>query len=367
MKISIQTKALKEALIKAKAIPGAVETIPLSGLVKIIADVGGTSFLRNTSMAFISVQSESEVEEEGETILDFSKLLGLAQNVAQETITLETTENGTKASYGKHFANFGKINEEGPQADHLEEEDRKELAFPAKEITQWGKDITIAMDQNPARVANHGLILQTCGVTTYAIATDGRRIHAAVTHVKEPIDVLIPFEISNAIKAIVGGEEEDTQITLGFGEGAIHLTTPTVQLRAKKVETNPPMLAKVFGETGFHTEFTVSPQDMLSALKSAIVFSEGEYKGVNLEISPKLLEIKTNNAQAEDSTHKVPIHGKAKVKDKAHSFKCGCQYLMDAMGVHAKKEKVTLRITDKNAMYIIEEDSVIAIMRMLAA
>lgn len=361
MKAAIDLKTFREALGRVASIPGAKGSIPETRLVKLTADFEGLQLTRITPESVAVAACEAEIHDEGELLLDFGQLQSFVDRATTGPVVIEGKDGkGATVLAGRSRVSFDNIISNIERHDR--EEDMDSLTVNAGEVLEWIKATERAMaTPDLGKPFAEGLILQVIEGKLFAIGGDGRRIHAFGTSIEgDEIDTMLPREFVGCLKGIVSATDAKTEIELEFGQNQVAVKAPSIEVQTVLFDIKAPRMDKMLEITDIDAKVSVSPSEMIDALRAANPFGKDEQRIIHLQLLTTSLTLTANNEKGADFRHEIDIKSKPEFLNGGSSmnFRCSANYLADMFQVFTYKETVTFIINMDGKSSFIEEDNI---------
>lgn len=359
MKLTTETSKLKEALQRLGFAVNSKSVLPV--LANILVTVSKDEILLTTTdlMVTINYKIECETNGEGQFLMPF---LHIKNIVAMETgnVTIEwNAKNGAKATFDNDIFSLG---------NHGEVTDFPKITkAPGKDMFELDNEFVMALrlaslsvskdDMRPIMM-NVCMELNKDSVTLSA--TDAHSLFTttitAATPVEEETELLIPAVVAK----IIDGFEN---IKVGFNKNHIAFESGPVVVTSKRAEGKFPNWRDVL--PAHNGNMKIELHALKDAVNKAYIMSDATYNGIDLYISPKQLEVKSEEPDSgmscsltisTESTCEIPrirLNGrllKRMIEQLEPNIKDNSAITLSVQG---ERKAVTAQLADKNNLTVL--------------
>ncbi len=349
MKFETQRDVL---LAPVQAVVGVVErrqTMPiLANLLLSVSDDGLA--VTGTDMEVELVANAGvEVQEKGDITVPARKLLDICRALPEGAkLTVYLDKGKLTLRSGRSRFSLATL----PAADFPSVEDinvQRGFKLSQKMLRELISKTAFSMAQQDVRYYLNGLLLETGEKRLRAVATDGHRL--ALCDLKaEMIDdavqqVIVPRKGVLELQRLLG--EDETEANVEFGTNHLRVTLPSIRFTSKLIDGRFPEYDRVVPKGGDKV-FTADRQLLKETLGRAAILSNEKYRGVRLQLSPKLLKVMAHNPEQEEAEDELEVVYQG--GDLEIGF--NVTYLMDALSA-LESEQVRITLTDANSSCLV--------------
>lgn len=326
MKIESIKEKLLEAVTRAEKVAGKNTTLPVLAGISLEA-VGSILTVRATNLDLgISIHIPVKVLEEGHVVVPAQVLSSLLNSISKEkTITITATEKtvslDTQTTHSKITTlpaeEFPIIPEIGGGSN---------FSIPAKDLVTGLKAVIYAAAPGSVKPELSSVCLIHDSDTLVFVATDSFRLsekRIKVRKIPNFTQILIPQKNASEIIRILDGL--DAEVSIAIEENQIAFKADAIYLTSRTIDGKFPDYKQIIPKNE-ETKAIVLKQDLLSSLKTSLIFSDS-FNQLKLNISPKkkLFEIESKNQNIGESNETI----EAVLEGKDISVALNHRYLLD--------------------------------------
>jgi DNA polymerase III sliding clamp (beta) subunit (PCNA family) len=300
MKLTIETKALRDAIHRIANLPGAAGAIIYTMIVRMTADMSGLTVRRFSNIASLSflVDDKITIEDEGEVQVSFEDLAKYVAQMPGEKIAIFTHKEHVYLSSGNFKAKMSEVKDETAYGftDDLEVE---EIRMPIDEFHRRLASVAPAMHKEEFSKGMHGVAIKTWRDRVHFLASDSKIALIRSTEFTNDVDCVIPYE---AVDMIVKATAEQTgKCILWIGEKTLRIEGSKVDILTQLLENtwiNPDVLNT--GATSQITKLALQVTEASKSLRSVA-------RAANKVISVAQITEKEMKVSVEDATNGVQV------------------------------------------------------------
>jgi DNA polymerase-3 subunit beta len=226
-----------------------------------------------------------EVKEPGAALVPADRLLAIVRDSPDETLTLETCDSTCLISGAdSRFEIFGQDPKEFPPIARFEGE--PDFTVKTAVLRELIEKTRYAAARENTRYAMNGVLWERHGKKLYLVSTDGRRLAQAIGPVEkgagEAPGVIVPLKAVTIMERLLSDPDEVVQVKAETSQ--LLLATARAMLATALVEGHFPKYEEVIPRD-LDKRVTLSPQEMLSAVRRAALLTNEESKGIRLSLS----------------------------------------------------------------------------------
>jgi DNA polymerase-3 subunit beta len=343
MKISITKSELSKALGRVQSIVEKRNSMPILANALLQASKDGAAGVLRISATDLEVgltgTHPADVTTPGSVTVGARKLHEIVRELADETITLETTPNSyLEIRCGRsRFVLAGAAGEEYPSLPSVSPD--RSVRVQAAVLSSMIDRTMYAASADETRYNLNGVYLEVLEKEQKLrmVATDGHRLAYADRTIGDDISkvasgVIIPRKGMGELKRLVDEEDAD-ELELGFSGNSAVATTPTVKLVMRLIEGEFPNYRQVLPRASKH-RITVSSDVLAQVLRRVSLLAAEGGRGVRLQISPGKLTISAKNPDLGEAQEEVDLD----YAGETVSIGFNARYLLDCLGVFRAKE-----------------------------
>lgn len=341
MKILCDRNALQEAVTVVSSVVPVKTTKPILQNLLVRADGEGlTLFATDLEMAARVQLDTVKVTKKGTALLPARETAALLRELAEPTVTLESTEQRCRIeSGGGSFVLLGEDPDQYPE--EAQTKGGKRLEIPAGAMFRMIQETVFAAAREATRYAIDGVLIDAAGGCVRLVATDGRRLAIAYENIdgKSEFKVVVPLRALNTLgRALTEGSKEPLRIEVS--DKQITFATGNTQLVSQLIDTRFPDYEGVLPKSA-DTTVEVPKPVLESALRRAAILSPNDMRMVRFEVGDSQLRM-----TAESSARgRADVAIDAVVKGAGGSINFNPDYILEALRV-CKLEHVRLDMSD---------------------
>jgi len=281
-----------------------------------------------------------KVNRKGSVLLPGRETAALLRELADPTVTLESTEQRCRIdSGGGSFVLLGENPEQYPEETKVES--GKQIEVPAGRMLRMVQETVFAAAREETRYAINGVLVDAGGNCLRLVATDGRRLAISYANVDTKVDfkIVAPLRaLSTLARALVEGSKEPLRIEVG--EKQIVFTTGRTQLVSQLLETRFPDYEGVLPKAA-ETTVEVPKAVLEGALRRAAILASNDLRMVRFEVGEQQLRMTAESSQR----GRADVTIDAAVKGAGGSINFNPDFILEALRV-SQLETVRLDMTD---------------------
>lgn len=263
MKLTIDTKTLKDALHRTAQIPGAAGAIMYTQLIRLKADFNGFNFVRFTNCAKIdiTIEEDVEIEDEGELAVSHADLMKYVGTMPGAKILIFTNDTHLFMNSGNVKAKISIITTDTevlPPEDELETES---VNVPLEELRWWLDSVAPAMHKDETDELFFGVGIKEFEGKLSFLASNRKVFMARKTEYNMIADALVGVQ---SVEMILKVLEKRT------GKGVLSLGESTIRITGNNIEVSAALQAKKFADI----EKNVTPD--VTSIKSKLKVHRAE-------------------------------------------------------------------------------------------
>ena len=349
MELKIKKSELAKRLSLAQSIVERKTTMPILANVLLEADKNCVNLCATDLEVSLSCPLDAEIIKPGKVTVNARALYDIVKELPEDKIHIQVQDNHwLKISCGRsEFELVGLSAEDFPALP--KKQSGNSYRFPASSLMEMIEKTAFAMSTDEARYNLNGILLEQEGKGVKAklrmVATDGHRLSITDRDVKGEwkLDkpVIIPRKGVTELKKLLENQEDEFEFWVGEKHIIAYGKNTTLSMRL--IDGQFPPYRQVLPKDGSRV-VSLERKILAQALKRVNAMASERSRGVCFNISPKHLEISSNN----------PDFGKAReeltVKYSGASFEIGFngRYFLDARAV-IQDEEAVLQLGDDTA------------------
>ena len=351
MKISAQREVLLRPLSQVIGVVERRQTLPVLANLLLDANDGALSITATDLEVELVARAEVDVQDGGEITIPGRKLFDICRALPDGTeVKLEVSGDKAKIQAGRSRFTLATLPAtEFPVIDDVES--AQALKLPRNAFQEMIEKTSFAMAQQDVRYYLNGMLLDVEPGALKAVATDGHRL--AICEYGDEVDIDTARQIIIPRKGVLelgrlmsdAGDEVELELAknhLRVDLGQSRLTTKLIDGRFPDYHAVIPV--------GADQEISVDRSSLRQALQRVAILSNEKYRGVRLEISSDLLQIRAHNPDQEEAREEVEID--SDVDELAVGF--NVNYLLDALN-GLDEENVLIQFRDASSSCLIRE------------
>lgn len=238
-------------------------------------------------------------------LVPHERLLAIVRAATGDTVTLKAS--GTTVSVKCGGGKWELPTEDVAEYPTWEPGDLRAVCrLPADQFARAARATTYATDSESSRYALGAVLLEVQGGNPTWVATDGRRLACVETETDQAVDdsaTLVPRRVLDIVAAMATGDGS-VQIEANAKEARFELENTTVT--GTLIDGRFPRWRDVVGEpTGNASVLDV--QELLAAVRSAMIVTSEQSKGIHLEWAGDKLTLSARSAEYGESTVKCGV------------------------------------------------------------
>lgn len=303
MKLTIATKALRDAVDRLARIPGSHGAAPHTQAIQMTGDMAGLTLMRFTSEAKISITLDDvEIAEEFTDFRvghsSFSNLLdrlpGKNTVLTRDKTHLLITDGAVKSK----LAIFTEDEAAEPPEQEMETDTINLPIEDLKSLFSWPVEAA-SKDSNRPQLG--GVCLRMIEDKLCFIGTDGRRLHMIREDWKLPVDVVIPAVGIDTILRVCAPESGACQFSVG--ENMVSVVSANVEVCVTLIAEKMPNIAPYLSpdESSIKSKITINRDEFVPALEACAPVGYGDSKLVKVALTKKKLTLSGASGDSETS------------------------------------------------------------------
>jgi DNA polymerase-3 subunit beta len=343
MKLSVETKALAEALRVVGVATAGRTTLPILEHVRLEATNGKLRLSCTDLDLFISETIKAEIQKEGSVSVPNGLLSRLASRVQSSRITLTDKGKIVEVVGGDVSAQLETLPvNEFPSA--FAQDENASVECDAKDLTEPFRMLAHAIGSDQARYTLMGINIAPSKSGTDFAATTGVKLatfHAE--HKLTDLDVIVPDSYVRAILKI----QPSGQSRVTISDSVICLATNGTEISGKLIEGTYPNYRQVIPKNG-NNVFACDRKDLINAVTTCAIFTEKGFPGLDMTGKGKHVEI------AKPPKATARILGSELTGQPDFSIRFHSRHLLDTLSVMSG-EDVRIACSDANSPFLIQE------------
>jgi DNA polymerase-3 subunit beta len=299
----MKAECLKEKLEKAISIVDKATsknpTLPILANILLIATKDSLLIKATNLEIGIEIKLQAKVEKEGRVAIKGQTLVGfLSNSTSGKNVSLELVNENILVKSGDNVATIKAVNSEDfPEISRIPSEVSVEASLKGLSLSTAIKSVFYAASNSQVKPELSSVVFYGDGKNLILVSTDSFRLaekKLSVDSSKEIPQVIVP--VKNAIElGRVSEEIGGDTAKIFFGNNQIAIEGNNIYIVSRVVEGSFPDYKQIIPKN-YKTELVVLKEDLLKALKTAMVFSDSFNQTV-IAVSPskKRVEIRSKN------------------------------------------------------------------------
>jgi DNA polymerase III subunit beta len=352
MKIICTQENLKSGLLVAGRIISTNNTLPILNNI-LLKTENGTLKISSTNLEVaITTQVRCMVEEEGETTVFSKTITDLINNLPNQNIILQTTENKLKIETENYHTEIKTLPaEEFPLIPEVEKNET--FIIDSQEFKKSIDQTVFAASTNQTQpeitgvlFSSEGKILKMAATDRYRLAEKNISLDKELGSVKESI---VPQKTINELSRIIGTQKGKVEVVCG--ETQISLNFLNTQIISRLIDGQYPDYKQIIPAT-FNTTIITEKTKLGNALKTTGIFSQ-QSNSVKMKYSTKDQNLILTSESAELGKSEVVLP--SKIEGLEGEIMLNNRYILDALnGIDS--EKAVIKIVDDNSPSVIRPE-----------
>lgn len=248
IKITVETKLLRAAIDRVAALPGVSSNpSPSAGMVKLSSGMDGLTMTRISQDSMITVSIPCDVGDEGDVYVGHANLSNVVSRFNGQFVSISIANQSLILKSDKSNASVAMVDGELFPNEPDEDMANTVISTDAEKFREWLSICSPAASHGQSRPNLEGVAIRKIDNQLAFVATDGRRLHLALTGMEGDEDVTIPNETVDALEKILDGVKGPAKILIS--DNIVRVRAPDIELRstlsAEKMPgihmvTNPP-------------------------------------------------------------------------------------------------------------------------------
>lgn len=353
MKIEIQTKKLKEAILLTEKLAGKHATLPV--LSCILFEVkNGEVILRSTNLDMgIEVTIPAKIESEGVVAVPSSVISAFISQLSDQnpTITIEVSSGNVLVTSAKSKGTIKTFpSEDFPSIPKVTE---KPISLESSLFVRGLKAVWYSASISSVKPELSSVYVYRNEENLIFVATDSFRLaekKIKITNSLDVADILIPFKnISDIIRTleVIGG-----LVNVRIGKNLISFEANGVYVVSRVTDGVFPDYKQIIPKN-FITEVVALKQDILNSLKISNIFSD-KFNQIRFIIDPKkkIFDIQTKNSDIGENSTRID----GALTGDSVEINFNCKYIADCFQ-SIESDSVSFQISGSNKPMVIRSVS----------
>jgi DNA polymerase-3 subunit beta len=294
------------------------------------------------SSVSLKVQSPGDVTVPGRKLLDI--LRSLAEGVSV-TVAVESDRLVVRAGRSR-FTLSTLPAAEFPVVEEINAQ--QILKLPQAEFRRLIDKVHFSMAQQDVRYYLNGMLLESEGGRLRAVATDGHRLALAEATLNERVtgkqQVILPRKGVLELQRMLGG---DGDVELSVGTNHVRCEIGEIRFTSKLIDGRFPEYSRVIPANA--KRIIDADRGLLrQSLQRTAILSNEKYRGVRLNIKPKLLTLQAHNPEQEEAEDQIEVEYAGEEIEIGFNV----TYVLDALSA-IDTERVNIALTDANSSCLI--------------
>ena len=205
-----------------------------------------------------------------------------------------------------------------------------------------------SMAQQDVRYYLNGLLLESDGKMLRTVATDGHRLALSETELdtnaKAKHQVIVPRKGVLELQRILG---DSGNVELAIGTNHVRCQIGDIRFTSKLIDGRFPEYSRVIPSNP--TKVVESDRESLrAALQRTAILSNEKYRGVRVNVKPKLLTLQAHNPEQEEAEDSLEVSYTGEEVEIGFNV----TYLLDALAA-IDGDRVQIGLTDENSSCLI--------------
>lgn len=328
MKISAQREVLLQPISQVIGVVERRQTLPVLSNLLVEAKEGELSLTATDLEVELVSRANVDIDDGGEVTIPGRKLYDICRALPDGTeVKLEVSGDKARIQAGRSRFTLATLPAtEFPVIDDVEA--AQTVTIPREALQVMIDKTAFAMAQQDVRYYLNGMLLDVEPGQLKSVATDGHRLaiceHGGEVNVDTARQIIVPRKgVLELGRLLADGEDE---VELQLAKNHLRIDFGRSRLTTKLIDGRFPDYQAVI-PVGADREISADRASLRQALQRVAILSNEKYRGVRLEISSDVLEIKAHNPDQEEAHEEVEID--SDVDDLAVGF--NVNYLLDAL------------------------------------
>lgn len=250
---------------------------------------------------------QAEVKKAGDAVVPADKLISIARESIDETLTLESDEQSCHIrGQDSHFEVYGHNAKEFPPVPDLE--GTPDVQIDAA-VLQGLIDKTIfAVAKENTRYAINGVLWEKSGKKLAMVATDGRRLARVIGSADQSVGddrhMIVPAKTVHVLQRIL--DHAEGKVGIRFSENQVVVRCNRYVLSSALVEGHFPQYQDVIPKDN-DKRVELPTDEFLSAVKRAALLTNEQSKGVRLAFDKEQLVLSSRAPEQGEATISMRI------------------------------------------------------------
>jgi len=248
-----------------------------------------------------------DVRKAGEMLVPADKLMSIARESVDETLSLEMAEQTCHIrGSDSHFEIYGQDPHEFPPVPDLE--GTPDLQIDAAVLRGLIEKTLFAVAKENTRYAINGVLWEKSGKKLFLVSTDGRRLAkangSAEQSVGEDRQMIVPAKTVGILQRILGNIEGSVGVK--FSDNQVILQCANYVLSSALVEGHFPDYGQVIPKDN-DKKIDLNTDELLSAVRRAALLTNEQSKGVRLAFEKEKLVLSSRAPEQGEATISMRI------------------------------------------------------------
>lgn len=248
-----------------------------------------------------------EIKKEGDLLVPADKLMQIARESVDETLTIESDEQNCHIrGQDSHFEIYGQDPKEFPPVPDLEGE--PDIELDAEVLSRQIERTAFAVAKENTRYAINGVLWEKKGKKLNFVATDGRRLARAIATAEKAGDedgtMIVPAKAVNVLQRVLANAEGS--VAIRFSSNQVILKSDGYVLSSALVEGQFPNYEEVVPKDNDKV-VELRTDEMISAVRRAALLTNEHSKGIRLAFGDGKLVLSSRAAEQGEATVSMKV------------------------------------------------------------
>lgn len=297
----------------------------------------------------VRVALESEIDASitipARKLLDISRLLP-----SSAEMKFELLDNKLKIQSGRSRFSISTLSADDYPDFEMSNMDCQ-FTMQAAQLKQALDKTIFCMANQDIRYYLNGIMLSIFNQQLKLVGSDGHRLSVYEYTIAQEtgIELRIIIPRKGVIELVRLLDNEEQEVKIEFSRSNIRVVIDNLVFSAKLVDSKYPDFRKVFSQA-FNSPIHVQKEVLKDALTRVAILSNEKFKGVELVVDGKTIQISTNNPEHEEADEEITIE----YLGQPLSIAFNSQYILDAIS-NLDSELAVLTIAENSSCCFIEE------------
>lgn len=316
MHVIINRQALLDVLGVASGIAASRTTKEILKCVRLTATEGRLLIsATDLEVALRGEVHQVEVKDAGELLIPADKLMQIARESVDETLTIEGDDQACHIrGQDSHFEIYGHDPQEFPPVPDLE--GTPDVELEAGELRGMIERTLFAVARENTRYAINGVLWEKSAKRLCLVATDGRRLARVLGTVAKSVGdearMIVPARTMQTLQRILAGGEGT--VAARFSSNQVVIRAGHYMLSSSLVEGHFPHYEEVIPNDS-DKRVELSTDEFLSAVKRAALLTNEQSKGIRLAFEEGKLVLSSRAPEQGEATISMPIEYSAEAME----------------------------------------------------